>query len=138
MRVSRITAAWLAELITLADDDIPDLLVSLTDGDECPPDKISVVWSETVEPTAPPLHLYDLDYEIRTPSDSDLTMEQHETAEAWILAQLDDEDNYDDLAEALEGIGTLNDWFIGVDGDVDRSSNFITTRREIRLAIVHG
>jgi hypothetical protein len=138
MRVTRICTAWLADLIEAADAPIPTLVVSLSDGDEMPPDKISVVWSEDVDPVAPPLHLYDMVYEISVPSGSNLTPDQIATVEAWIAAQLADEDNFDDLATALEDVGTLNDWFIGTKGDVERRDAAVITRREIRLAVVHG
>lgn len=137
MRVARITRTWLATQIEAADGDIPDLCVALTDGDECPPDKISIVISEDVEPTCPPLHIYDLDYEIRTPSGSDLTPDDSAEVEAW-LDGIFAGDPDADLAEALEGIGNLNDWFVGKDGGVERYENFEVTLRTIRLAIVHS
>jgi len=138
MRVSRIVADWLADLIAEADAPIPTLCAAITDGDESEPDRITIVVSESVDPVAPPLHLYDITLEIRTPAASALTSTQHASVEAWLATVYDDAAAYTALETALQAIGTLHDWFVGIAGGIVRYESSIVTERPIRLAIVHS
>jgi hypothetical protein len=137
MRVSRIAATWFAARIAAGASPAPTLYASLTDGDEAAPDRISFVWSEEVEPVCPPLHIYDLLVEIRTPAAGIITPTQHAAAEAFFDSVLSTSGNYGTFATALAAVGTLADWFIGKDGRAMRYESAIVTERTIRAAIVH-
>jgi hypothetical protein len=137
MRVTRITLAWLAALVTEADEPISDLVTVISDGDTAPPDRISIVVSEESDPVAPPLHLYDLEIEIRTPAASDFTADQTAAVDAWLDSVFADDPD-EALVDALEGIGSLNDWFVGKATRMQRFENASGPVRTVRLAIVHA
>lgn len=138
MRVSRLFAAWLAEGIAAAASPIPTLCAAAVDGDEVAPDRITLVVSEEIDPIAPPLHIYDVLIEIRTPAASAITSAQHASADAWLDGYLAAAGSLAAIATDLAGIGNLNDWFVGKAGRAVRYENAIVSERTVRLALVHS
>lgn len=136
MEVARIVSDWLGVLIA-ADGSVSGISESVTDGDGVSADRISVVWRESVEPTAPPLHIYDLEFEVRRPKETDLTATQGKVVADFVKGAFTAE-NFATLVTDLAGIGTLNDWFVGESGETERDERNYTKRRMIRLAIVHS
>lgn len=138
MKMSRIIASWMQARIE-ADTAAAALFASIAEGGTADPDRISLVWTSEVEPVAPPLHLYDCSYELRSPAGSDLTEDQIDSAEVFAKAQFTDENKARLLTAIADGgEGTFHDWFIGHRGsDVSNTAN-IASEFTIRVAVVHG
>lgn len=136
MTVTEIVADWLETLI--ADDaGIAAQAESIPEGAEASPEKISIVWSDDVEPTCPPLHMHDLTYEARLPGGIDLTADDLKEVCEFIAEQFTT-DNFDTLVADLEDFGVLNDWFTGSTFHMEPDDRDIVASDEIRLAIVHA
>jgi|GEM_PF-2920645 len=137
MSVSSLVSEFFAA--KLATSDYAALAESKVSGDSVAPDRIQIIWSEEIDPVAPPLHLYDLTYKVRHRQESDISRAQLNDVVTWVEAQLTPT-TLTALVTALSSVGVLNDWFIGSSGsDAHRTGrDYVETAREIRLAIVHS
>ena len=136
MTVTQIVADWLETLIA-EDAGIAAQAESIPEGAEASPEKISIVWSDDVEPTCPPLHMHDLTYEVRLPSGIDLDKDDLREVCEFVEAQFTS-DNFDTLVTDLAGFGALDDWFTGSTLTMEPDDRDIVASAEIRLAIVHA
>jgi hypothetical protein len=136
MTVTRIVADWLETLI--ADDaGVAAQAESIPEGSEASPEKISIVWSDDVDPICPPLHMHDLEYQVRMPGGIDLDEADLREVCDFIEDQFTT-DNFDQLQTDLTGVGTLDDWFVGSTLHMETDDRDIVAASEIRLAIVHA
>ena len=141
MTIARIIADWMDARIQDAGTPaaIRAIAKSVATGDTKDPEKVSVSWEEVdVDPVAPPLHIYDLEYTIKTPTNSDIPMSSHREVKEWLEDQFDVAAFTVLKANVLADTGDdLQSWFFGKT-ETDNEKEDHQTVQAVRLAIVRA
>ncbi len=134
MIVARALAAWMQDQL-LAEPVFADRVVSIASTDTAPADQFAIYWEEVeIDPVCPPLHIYDLEYQIRRPTNLDLP--GIEDLEAWCLERFTPAR----LASLTSAIASLNVglalrcWWVG-DATTDNDRDTYRHTQDLRLSI---